>query len=86
MWTALFLAVAGVSTLLLWLFKRYFSRGDTLKRLIEERDSVRNELEQELLRQKALPLSERTYDKYIQLDLRLQKLNRNIARNTKHGG
>lgn len=72
----------------MWLFKRYFSRADTLKRLIEEREGVRHELdnEKERLKQKDLPMPERNYDKFIQLDLRLQELNRSIARNTKHGG
>jgi len=41
---AIAIAVAALLSLSLWLLKRYFSRGDTLRRLKRERRKIRNEM------------------------------------------
>ena len=38
------IAIAGVVSLVLWLLKRYFTRGDAVRRLKKERRGVRREM------------------------------------------
>jgi hypothetical protein len=58
--------------------KRYFTRGDEIKRLQAQRTELRNEAREELEKQFKRPLNERNLDRYCDLVERVRQVNKKI--------